>query len=172
MNDKNKTRKGLTLIELMVVLIIVVIVTIGFGASASRQVKRTNRETVVNELQVLASGLSDAYYDLGSPAYDPATPEGMAQFQTFLSIVSADYTGYQFDYTTLTATTNGFSITVADPRDVYEQPYECWFVTKEGFARYVIVACGGDDGKVAGLASYSAGNYSDDIVLMVRPKVN
>ena len=165
-----KTRKGLTLVELMVVLIIVVIVTLGFGASASRQIKRTNRETVVNEMQVLASGLSDAYYDLGNPAYDPTTAEGKTQFETFLKIVSSEYIGYTFDYTTLEKTDSGFHVEVSDPLDVYEQHYHCWFVTKDGMARYVLVASGGDDGKIS-YPTYKDGDYADDIVLMVRPKV-
>lgn len=160
------------MVEIMVVLIIVVIVTLGFGASASRQVKRTNRETVVNELQVLATGLSDAYYDLGNPSYDPETAEGRTQFENFLKIVSSEYIGYTFDYTTLVVSDgkNGFSVEVSDPLDVYEQRYKCWFVTKEGLARYVIVACGGDDGKIS-FDTYKDGDYKDDIVLMVRPKI-
>lgn len=165
-----KTRKGLTLVELMVVLIIVVIVTLGFGASASRQIKRTNRETVVNEMQVLASGLSDAYYDLGNPAYDPDTEEGKNQFKTFLGIVSSEYVGYTFDLSTLVEKDNGFYVEVEDPLDVYEQRYCCWFVTKDGMARYVLVASGGDDGKIS-FDTYKSGDYSDDIVLMVRPKI-
>lgn len=166
MNNK----RGLSLVEVVVVLIIVVIVSLGFGASASRQVKRTNRETVVNELQVLSSGLSDAYYDLGNPAYDPDTPEGKTQFENFLKIVSSEYVGYTFDYTTLEKTANGFTIEVSDPLDVYEQRYGCWFVTRESLARYAIVACGGDDGKI-NFSGYINGDYSDDIVLLVRPKV-
>lgn len=161
-------RKGLSLVEILVVLIIVVIVTLGFGASATRQIKRTNRETVVNELQVLASNLSDAYYDLGNPSYD-VSDEGETQFRTFLTMISADYLGYTFDFNTLKRTANGYTIEVADPTDIYEQPYKCWFVTKSGQARYVMVASGGDDGIISD-SGYATHNYSDDIILIVRPK--
>ena len=166
--NKVRQRRGLTLVEIMVVLLIVVIVTLGFGASASRSIKRTNRETVVNELQVLASGLSDAYYDLGNPSYDPGTAEGASGFRNFLQIVASEYIGYTFDEPQ--TTTNGFYVEVADPLDTYEQKYKCWFVTKDGFSRYVIVASGGDDGKVS-FDGYKDGNYSDDIVLILAPKI-
>lgn len=165
-----KCRKGLSLVELMVVLIIVAIVTLGFGASASRQVKRTNRETVVNDMQILSSNLSDAYYDLGNPAFDPATTQGMTDFKAFLSTVSADYLNWSFDMASVTATTNGFRVEVADPVDVYEQRYKCWFVTKSGVQRYVMIVSGGDDG-IINTANYSTQGYGDDIVLIVKPKV-
>lgn len=166
----HKCRSAFSLVEVLVVLIIVVIVTLGFGASANRQIKRTNRETVVNEMQVLASNLADAYYDLGNPAYDPTTTEGSTQFTTFLQTVSSEYLGYTFDYTTLTSTANGFTVEVSDPTDVYEQHYKCWFVTKDGQPRYVMIACGGDDGIISA-SGYAAHNYADDIILIVRPKL-
>lgn len=169
----SKARKGLTLVEIIVVLIITVIVVLGFGASASRQIKRTNRETVVNELQVLASNIADCYYDQGNPPYDPATPEGMSGFKSFIGILSSEYAGFTFDMSTLKvmANGNGFELEVSDPTDVYDQKYKCWFVTKSGVQRYVMVASGGDDGIIQ-QNGYSTYNYGDDIVLMVKPKIS
>lgn len=164
-------RKGLTLVELIVVLIIVAIVTIGFGTSANRNIKKTNRETVVNELQVLASNFSDAYYDLGNPAYDPSNPDDLVRFRTFLQMVCSDYIGYSLDLNNITPTPNGFKVKVLDPIDVWEQNYMMWFVTKEGGARYVIVASGGDDGIISE-SGYASQNYSDDIVMVTRPKIS
>ena len=165
-----KSRKGLSLVELMIVLIIVAIVTFGFGTSAIKQVKKSNRSTVVNELQVLASNFSDAYYDLGNPEYDPETPEGLTGFKAFLNVLSSEYLAYSFDMDSLEATTNGFHIKVKDPVDVWEQPYECWFVTK-GNNRYALVASGGDDGTIR-FEGYKNNKYDDDIVLIVKPKIS
>lgn len=153
----------------MIVLIIVAIVTFGFGTSAVKQIKKTNRSTVVNELQVLATSFSDAYYDLGNPEYDPGTTEGQTGFKLFLSILSMEYLAYTFDMDSLETTTNGFHLKVKDPVDVWEQPYECWFVTK-GNNRYVMVASGGDDGTIR-FEGYKENKYDDDIVLLVKPKV-
>lgn len=167
----SKARRGLSLVELVVVLVIVAIIAFGFGSSAVSQIKRTNRETVVNELQVLASNFSDAYYDLGNPDYDPSTTEGLEQFKTFLNIISSEYIMYSFDFGTLEATDNGFYVEVSDPVDVWEQRYCCWFVTKNvPGGKYVMVASGGDDGIVSS-AGYASNNYSDDIVLVVKPKI-
>lgn len=154
----------------MVVLIIVAIVTFGFGTSAMKQVKKTNRSTVVNELQVLATNFSDAYFDLGNPEYDPSTTEGVAGFNTFLDILSSEYLAYTFDTDNIEVTSNGFHVKVKDPMDVWEQPYHCWFATK-GSTRYVVVSSGGDDGTVR-FDGYKNNHYDDDIVLIVKPKIS
>lgn len=164
-------RRGLSLVEIVVVLIIVAIITVAFGVSANRNIKRTNRETVVNEMQVLASNFSDAYYDQGNPAFDPHTDEGLVGFKQFLQLISSEYLGYAFDMDSITPTANGFHVVVSDPVDVYEQNYEAWFVTSGATSRYVMVASGGDDGIIQS-SGYASHNYSDDIVLVVKPKVS
>lgn len=174
-----RKRKGLTLVEIVVVLIIIVIVTLGFGSSASKQVKRTNRDTVVNEMQILASNFSDAYYDLGNPVYDPNTQEGLNQFKNFLNILSNDYINYTFDMSTLTPTNDkrGFFVKVSEPKDAWEQEYCCWFITGDFNGRYVMISSGGDDGIVGNggtivpnIDCYKNNEYKDDVVLIVRPK--
>lgn len=168
-STESKRRAGFSLIEIVIALIIIAIVMIGFGASASMQVKRTNRETVANELQVLASNFSDAYYDLGSPEIDPTAEGAASDFERFLKLVSADYLNYTFDYDSIEAMGNGFKVLVTEPIDVYEQQYCAWFVTS-GTARYVVVASGGDDG-VVDWEGYKNQNYSDDIIMVCRPKI-
>lgn len=177
-----RPRRGLTLVEIIIVLIIVVIITVSFGASATMQVKRANRETVTNELSVMATNFTDAYYDLGNPVFR-ATPDstkgelGETQFRSFLSTISNEYLNVQFDLDTLAAMgEDGFKVRIKEPRDVYEQEYACWFFTGDVGNRYVMVACGGDDGIISdsGYVNVPAGgtvNYSDDIVLIVKPKV-
>lgn len=166
----------------MIVLVIVLIVTVAFGASASMQVKRANRETVTNELSVMATNFTDAYYDLGNPVFK-ATPDtakgeqGPEQFKSFLSVIQSEYLNISFDLDSITPLgEEGFQVKVAEPKDVYEQSYECWFYTGSENNRYVMVVCGGDDGiisseKYIGVPSGTKIDYSDDIVLVVKPKV-
>lgn len=165
----SKRRAGFNLIEILIALIIISIVMLGFGASASLQVKRTNRETVANELQVLASNFSDAYYDLGSPEIDSSAEGSQDDFERFLKLISTDYLNYTFDLDSIEPMSNGFSVKVADPIDVYEQEYNAWFITM-GTSRYVVVASGGDDG-VINYEGYKNQDYADDIVMVVRPKL-
>ncbi len=175
---KVRARAGLSLIELVVVLIIVAIVLIGFGASATVNVKRANRSDVENELNVMASNLSDAYYDLGNPSFNPAVDEDKAKFDKFLKILESEYLGVTFKRTTpsdptstiaFEPTTNGFKVEIAEPLDVYEQTYKCWFVTAPNLRRYAMICSGGDNTEVE-QAGYASGDYSDDIVLVIYPK--
>lgn len=177
-------RKGLSLIELVVVLIIVGIILVGFAASASTQVKRANRSDVENELQVMSSNLSDAYYDLGNPTFEPAddaadgTTTERARFKRFL-ITLETYLGCQFDrgsatdtadFGSITATDLGYYVEIKEPLDTYEQTYKCWFVTsKEAPARYAMI-CSGGDNTIVEYEGYASNNYSDDIVLIIYPK--
>ncbi len=176
-----RARTGLSLIELVVVLIIVAIVLIGFGSSASVQVKRASRSDVENELNVMASNLSDAYYDLGNPAFNPAVPDDAKRFKKFLATVGTEYMGCVFDTGdlnswlsgddgTLKATANGFSVEIKEPLDAYEQTYKCWFVTVDNLSRYCMI-CSGGDNTIVEQTGYASGNYADDIVLVVYPKV-
>lgn len=181
-----KARKGLSLIELVVVLIIVAIVLVGFVASASTQVKRANRSDVENELNVIASNLSDAYYDLGNPTFSPAkdaadgTTTEIGRFKRFL-ITLETYLGCQFDrgvatdtsdFGGITATPFGYTVMIKEPLDAYEQQYQCWFVTADNApARYAMIASGGDN-TIIEYEGYSSNNYSDDIVLIIYPKTD
>ena len=164
-----KGRKGLSLIELLVVLLITSIVVVGFSVSASQQIKRTNRETVANEMQILASNISDAYYDLGNPRYDPDDDDDYDLFLSFLGTLSSDYTGFSFDEDSIEKLPRGFSVIVKEPLDTYENPYKFWFITNSD-NRYVMIASSGDDGVLSD-ATYPTQNYGDDIVLFVKPKV-
>lgn len=173
----------MSLIELVVVLIIVAIVLVGFGASASTQIKRANRSDVENELNVMASNLSDAYYDLGNPAFDPTNPDDTRKFVTFLKILESEYMGITFDlgnrdthnsggvpdYGTLETTPNGFKVEIGDPKDAYEQTYKCWFVTRPDLSRFAMI-CSGGDNTIVENAGYNTGDYADDIVLVIYPK--
>ena len=165
-----KKRRGLSLIELVVVLIIVAIVLIGFGASASTQVKRASRSDVENELNVMASNLSDAYYDLGNPSFNPVEPTDVERFKKFLITLGNEYMGCQFDEDTISATANGFYVEIKEPLDAYEQTYKCWFVTAANLSRYAMI-CSGGDNTIVENAGYASGDYADDIVLVVYPKV-
>ena len=164
-----KKRAGLTMIELIGVMIVLVILTTLVGLSVSKNVKRSNREAVVSELQVYSTSLSDAYYDLGSPNCDPLIEGSEDEFKRWLLNVEDDYLTVKFDWATLTATASGFKIDSQSPLDVYEQPYHFWFVTDPDLLKYAMVASGGEDGKVD-FAGYASKNYADDIVLIVRPK--
>lgn len=156
------------MIEVIGVLVILAIVAAAVGFSVSRNVKRGNRESVVSELELYATSLADAYYDLGTPSYDPETQE--AEFRTYLSVVEQDYLSVQFDLSTLTKTENGFMVKIKSPLDVFEQQYQCWFVTKADVQKFVMVASGGENLRVEP-EGYATGDYADDIVLVVRPKV-
>lgn len=159
----------MTLIEVLGVLIIIAILMLVIGNSISRNVKRGNRESVVSELELFATSLADAYYDLGSPDYDdPATMQ--SQFETFLTIIEKDYLTVQFDHSTLTPTAKGYTVEIASPIDIYEKRYKCWFVTASDVMKYVMVASGGENGIIEE-AGYAAGDYKDDIVMIVRPKL-
>lgn len=162
-------RAGLTLIELVVVLVIVAIILIGFGNSANTQVKRANRSDVENELNVIASNMSDAYYDLGNNAYDPTKPEQVELFKNLLKILQTEYLGVTFDIDHMETTDTGFHVFITEPLDAWEQPYECWFTTAPNISRYVMIASGGDD-LVVDSSGYASQNYNDDVVLVVYPK--
>ncbi len=164
----DRPRSGLSLVELIVVLVIVVLVIVGFGASAAKQTKRANRSDVENELNVMAQNLSDAYYDLGNPVFNPGTDQ--AGFENFLKIVQSEYLGCEFDFDTVTPYANGFTVEIASPKDVFEQRYKCWFITVDTIDRYAMICSGGENTEIES-DGYASGNYSDDIVLVVKPKV-
>ena len=180
-NKKKKTRKGITLIEIIIVLVIVGIIMVGFGNSASKQVKNASRSDVENTLNVMASNLSDAYYDLGNPAYVREEDDGAGNkmivhdidgFKKFLSILESEYMGVKFDKDNIDADDllpNGFKVEIIEPLDAYEQTYKCWFVSKEGMQRYAMIVSGGDD-MIVDTTNYASGNYGDDILLLIYPK--
>jgi len=161
----------MTLIEVIGVLIIIAILMLVVGNSISRNVKRGNRESVVSELELFATSIADAYYDLGSPDYDNTSEEDVkSQFDTFLTVIEKDYLTVQFDHSTLEPTAKGYSVEIASPIDIYEKRYKCWFVTTSDVMKYVMVASGGENGIIED-AGYATGDYKDDIVLIVRPKL-
>lgn len=152
------------------VLIVIAIIIGVAGMSVSKNIKRSNRDSVVNELSVYSTAISDAYYDLGAPEFPPAATESKAEFERFLKLLASDYLGVTFDYSTLSATDTGFEIDISSPLDVYESRYHCWFVTDESTMKYAMIASGGDNGKLD-TEGYTRQEYADDIVLVVKPKV-
>lgn len=158
------------MVELLGVMVVIGILLLVAGSSVSKNIKRSNREAVVNELQIYATSLSDAYYDLGAPAFAPAEAFALDEFKRYLSIIQSEYLAVTFDLDTVTATDNGFEVAIASPLDSFESQYHCWFVTDESVMRYVMVASGGENGLIDS-SGYSSQNYADDIVLIVRPKV-
>lgn len=147
-----------------------VIVIMGFGSgyltSASQ---RTNKEATQNELQMFASGISDAFYDLGVPSIDPADSDALTQFEKYLKNLQEEYLSVMFDFSTLTATAGGFTVQIAQPVDIYQTPYTCWFTTKDDYQKYVMIASSGPDGE-SNHAGYASGAYGDDILVICRPK--
>lgn len=158
------------MVELLGVMVVIAILLGIAGWSISSNIKRSNREAVTNELQVFATSLADAYYDIGAPSFAPADPDALTEFKRYLALISSDYLSVSFDESTITATPTGFEVEIATPLDVYENQYHCWFVTDESVMKYIMVASGGEDGKVSP-DGYSSQDFSDDIVLIVRPKV-
>lgn len=158
----------MTLIEVVGVLIIIGVLMLVVGNSVSRNVKRGNRESVVSELELYATSIADAYYDLGSPDFDPTSQQD--EFERYLTIIEKDYLTVEFDHTTIAPTTKGFTVEIASPIDIYEKRYKCWFVTTSDVMKYVMVASGGENGIIES-EGYDAGDYKDDIVMIVRPKL-
>lgn len=159
----------MTMIELVGVMVVIAILTGMVGLSISRNVKKSNREAVVNELQVYATSLSDAYYDLGSPSIDPTGADAADEFKRWLMTLQDGYLSVTFDWNTLTATDNGFRVDAASPTDVYEAPYHFWFITAPDMLKYAMVASGGED-TIVDFEGYKTKQYNDDIVLVVRPR--
>lgn len=158
------------MVELLGVMVIIALLLGIAGWSISANVKRSNRDAVVNELQVYSTSLADAYYDLGAPSIDPSSASGLEEFKRYLSVIQSDYLSVEFDLTSLVTTDSGFEVDISAPLDVYESQYHCWFVTSDAVMKYVMVASGGDDGRIDS-DGYSAQDYGDDIVLIVKPKV-
>lgn len=165
-----RRRSGLTMVELLGVLVVIAILLAIAGWSISANIKRSNREAVVNELQVYATSIADAYYDMGAPSISPSDPAGLSEFKRYLAMVQSDYLSVTFDTDSIVATDTGFECDITAPLDVYESQYHCWFVTDDAVMKYVMIASGGDDGRIDA-SGYGSQNYGDDIVLIVRPKV-
>ena len=164
-----KRYRGMSMMELIGVMVVIGVLLATAGTSVSKNVKRSNREAVVNELQIYATGISDAYYDLGTPSFNPSDPDALDGFKRYLQVLQNNYLAVTFDFTTLVATDKGFEVTVASPKDTFENPYKFWFVTSDDVMKYAMVASGGDDGQID-VSGYANQVYGDDIVLIVRPK--
>lgn len=162
-----KKRKAITLIEIVGVMVIIGIITVGIGLSVSSSVKRGNRETAVSELQLYATSIADAYYDSGAPDYTAAEID---DFKDWLYQIQTDYLNLQFDMASVQATTNGFTVMIAQPRDVYEKEYQAWFITNVNVMPYVMIASGGENGRIES-SGYATGDYADDVVMICRPKM-
>lgn len=151
----------------MAVMIIIVILLVGMGTAYVKNVKKANRDQTVNELSVFATSFGDAYYDLGSPTFDPVTEA--EDFKSFLNTLQSNYVGCAFDLDNIRPTSNGFSVELTSPLSVYESRYRAWFTTKEGSQSLIMVSCSGEDG-IFQDASYGTQDYGDDLVLVVKPK--
>lgn len=158
------------MVELLGVMVVIAILLGIAGWSISANVKRSNREAVVNELQVYATSIADAYYDMGAPSINPADASGLNDFKRYLAMMQSDYLSVTFDTDSIVVNATGFECDIAAPLDVYESNYHCWFVTDDSVMKYVMVASGGEDGKIDS-AGYGSQEYGDDIVLIVRPKI-
>lgn len=169
---KLKRRKGFNLIEIMIGISIASILMGAIGTNASKNVKRSNRDAVTNEMQIFLTGISDAYYNLGAPSFDPNVASDVEEFKKYLQRLQADYLSASFDLDSVQplSSGNGFSVTIAAPLDIYESPYQCWFVTNDAIQKYAMIVSGGDDG-IVNAANYSTQGYGDDIVLVVQPKI-
>lgn len=165
-----KSRRGVTMVELLGVMIVIGILLLVAGSSVSKNIKRSNREAVVNDLQMYATSLADAYYDLGSPSIVSGESSSDSEFRRYLSMVQSDYLAVTFDMDTLTATSTGYFVEIASPLDVFESRYHCWFVTDDSVMKYAMIASGGENG-IVDSESYGNQEFKDDIVLIVRPKV-
>lgn len=156
--------------ELMGVMVIIGLLIAAAGYSVSSNVKRSNREAASNELQMFASNISDAYYDIGSPSINTSDPDAMTDFTRYLRMLANDYMSVTFDEATIATTDKGFVVDISSPLDVYENRYRCWFVTDDSVMKYIMVASGGEDGRIDD-SGYKTQDYGDDIVLIVKPKV-
>ena len=168
--NKLKRRKGVTMVELLGVMVVIAVLLGIAGWSVTANIKRSNRESVANELQLYATSFSDAYYDLGAPSFSPGDAGAQAEFERYLNLISSDYLSVAFDTSTITATANGFEVDIAEPLDVYEANYHCWFVTDDSVMKYVMVASGGEN-RIIDSDGYVSKDFGDDIVMIVRPKI-
>ena len=179
-----KRLKGFSLQEILIGIAISVAL-IGIGATAATtQQKKSRVQTTTSDLSLLASDLQSAFVDVGFPELDPAVPENLSQFKSYLQSLESKYVGCQFqlgdppDPTNpegyLTATSNGFTVTALSPVDASKQPYHFRFVTQGPTAGSVMIISYGpnqlDDSNTDGRVEYMVGttpSFGDDIIAVV-----
>lgn len=166
---QNKGRCGFSVTEVLVAIVIIAVLTTTVITSMSKSNIKAHKETVTSELMSYSTGISEAYYDLGAPDFDPTTVDGKAAFSRFLMEMESKYLGCKFDYNSIQPTDKGFSVVIESPKDTYTGNYEMYFITVPELQKYVMMVSGGMDGIIS-KSSYSSGDYADDVVLITLPE--
>lgn len=158
------------MLELIGVMVVIGILLGIAGFSVVKQTKRANRESVANTLQMYATALSEAYYDLGSFKIGATDAETEANFTSWIEIVANEYLTVDLDMGSIEKSGSSFKVTSKTPLDSWEQPYIFWFHASETERPYALIVSGGENG-IVDPWDLANDNVGDDIITVVHPKI-
>lgn len=167
-----KERRGTNMLELIGVMVVIGILLGVAGFSVAKQTKRANRESTANALQMYATAMSEAYYDLGSYKFEDGGTVDLDAFRTWLDIVQNEYMSVVFDTDNIVLEGSSVKVPVSTPLDSWGESYVFWFSANSSQMPRIILASGGPDGAFASWCAVGAAapSYGDDVIVVVHPK--
>lgn len=168
-------RKAFSLVELIIVIIIIGVLGSVGASFGSRQVSNARMSTVASNLQIIASDIESAVFDVGfiDNLSDAATVKRYfsswdAKYLTSpldLDSISSP-TAYGSDFTGVHFNTNGYE-------DPWGNEYRLYYlVPAEGEAYRIIMASAGPNGRFSDDAdnAYINDGFEDDVIIVMEPR--
>lgn len=143
-------------------VIIAILATAAVSANA-KHIRSSKITATTEEAQLFAVDMDVVIAEIGIPS---SNQTGVVN--DFLDTLEQEYLNFTFDRTTLSLQRGGFTIMASDLHDGFEQPFMLYISTSPENQRAMLISAGVN--MKFETASYSTGNFGDDIITIVKER--
>lgn len=170
---KHINKQGFSMIELMGALVIIAVLTVSGGLAVNTSVKRANVDGTTAQLQVFASDMEAVLEDVGIVEFKPGDTDAFKKstINQYLAEIEDGYMHAYFDRNSVVVGANNFRVRTLDVRDSWDSPMTVIYNTNaaKGEPGLCMFISPGPN-MVLEDAGYKNSNFSDDILVIVKPK--
>lgn len=171
---KKLNKVGFTITELILVMIVISLLFVGLTVTYNQQVKNSRIDTVEGNLVIFKSDI-EAYmedYGIFNVNNSSNTASKKKKITNFLNKLSTDYLHITFDMDTLVLEPGSFYVDTKS-EDPWKAPYRMFYnvdPTSATVGTCILASSGPNTTFSAG--TYSTGNFDDDILVAIVPKIS
>lgn len=159
------SRKGFTLIEIIITVAIIGVLIAGITFYGSRSVEKSRIQTASSFLQMTVADLEAAFEDYGPLRQEDGLTEAEQKEKCgeYLRKISHEYMHTDFEYDSITVYDEGLSIYLKE-LDPWENRYLLYYRYDKKAEGNIILSSAGPD-RLFFNNNYEGGNFGDDIIL-------
>lgn len=162
-----KNRNGFNMVELVIVMVILSILALVGAGTYNKSISNARREVTANTMQIFATNMEEVYGDLGVFEISQSSEKERDTID-YLYEITDTYLNFTFDMDTLTMTGEGFTVMTKTLQDGWGQNMKFYMTIGKINPRAMLISSG--DNLIFDDSNYTAGEFKDDMVMLMKPK--